>query len=177
MEKRRERRLSVDLGVTIIYQDSQIPGRVTNLSRLGAYAQIDREIPPGKDVDLALKLDDCAGSNPSLSGTIKCKARIFRCSQIEGAGPRQYYGLGLFFTHFLSEADKEELSHYLDFVKQKEAEAIQRGIKRWKKKKKINQNKKQPDNHTDTAKLLEQVLKRLKEISRQLQTQKRNETF
>lgn len=166
IEKRRERRVRANLPIKIIYRKKfQILGRTENISMLGTYLEIDRKIPLGIDVEITLEIPTYI-KDLSLTGEAHCKGNIFRCNLVRESASKKYYGVGIFFTDFLAPADRDKLSKYINFLIQREKQAIQKDFKRWQDKR---QAKKQ-DPHIQTLHLLKQILARLEELSQLLKS-------
>jgi hypothetical protein len=179
IEKRKERRRKVNLPIRIIFRNKpQIIGQIGNISRLGAYVEIDKDIPVGSDIDIIFEIPIYT-KDLSLTGEVRCEGNIFRSNLVREFRSKKYYGMGIFFTNFAEQLDRDKLSKYIDFLILKEDEDIQAGIKRWREKrvmdKKDKQNRKMQLNQegyqTETLSLLNQILIRLEEISRLLQSQ------
>lgn len=179
IEKRKERRIRVNLPIKIVYQRDQIVmAQTENISRLGAYVEITKKIPLGADIEITLEIPPYA-KDPSLSGEVKCQGNIFRCSLTREIAAKKYYGIGIFFTRFLHGAAREKLSKYIDSLISNEDKTVKEGIKRWRKKRKVARETKrlekpslnQKEYQKQTLALLEQVLTRLEEISRLLEPQ------
>ena len=180
IEKRKERRIKVALPIKIIRQNNvEAVGTTENISRLGAYLKTDKEIPLGTDIDVILEIPVYT-QDLSLGGTINCRGNIFRCKLTRESESKKYYGIGIFFTHFLKPIDREKLSKYIDFLILKDEQDIREGLKHWqgkrdaiKKTAGASKAKFEPeDHHLETVNLLQQILSRLEEISRLLQAQK-----
>lgn len=178
-EKRKERRIKVNLPIRIIYRNNpQIIGTIGNISRLGAYAEIDKDIPVGEGIDITFQIPVYT-KDVSLTGEVRCEGNIFRSNLAREFRSKKYYGMGIFFTNFMKQLDRDKLSKYIDSLVLKEDQDIQAGIKRWREKramdKKDKQTKKtqlnQEDYQAETTSLLNQILIRLEEISRLLQSQ------
>lgn len=168
IEKRKGRRIRVSLPIKIAYQHNRsIIANTENISMLGTYIEIDRQIPLGTNLDISLNIPAYT-KNLSLTGEARCQGNIFRCNPARESGAEKYYGIGIFFTNFLNEADKGKLSRYLDFLAAKEEKNIKEGAKHLQEKRKTAQAPSQ----TQTFDLLKQILKRLDEISRFLKSQK-----
>lgn len=179
IEKRRERRIKVSLPASIIYKNNpEILGRIENISRLGAYVEIDRKIPMGSDIDITFKIPIYT-KDLSLTGEVKCKGNMFRFHLAREFNSKKYYGIGVFFTSFLKQVDRDKLSEYIDFLILREEREIRAGIKLWREKRGITRKNKQNkqiqigknDYQTEIFTLLRKILIRLEEISSLLQSQ------
>ncbi len=134
IEKRRERRLKVRLPVRITYpQGGTIFTHTENISRLGTYVEIDREIPLGVHLDMVIDIPAYT-SALSLTGELRCWGDVFRCNLIGEIDSNKIYGVGIFFTDFFSPQDRDKLSKYIDFLILKEQEDIKQAIQRWRGK-------------------------------------------
>ena len=135
IEKRKERRIKVNLSIRITYQDSlEIVGKTENISRLGTYVELDKDIPLGSDIDVTLEISRYC-QDLSLTGTVQCKGNIFRCNLVRESATQKYYGIGIFFTDFLNETDRDKLSKFIDFLILNEDKSIREGVKHWQTKK------------------------------------------
>jgi len=180
IEKRKERRIKAHLSIKIVYRDIEINSETENISRLGAYVEIDKELPLGSGVNIILEIP-AYKEDLSLSGKIKCKATIFRSHLARELNYKKYYGTGIFFTDFYKPAYKNKLSDYIDFLILQEEQGIKEDLKHWKKKRTVAKNMieaqkikiKQDDYQTESIDLLKQVLARLEEIRRLLKSQKK----
>jgi hypothetical protein len=175
IEKRKERRIKVNLPIKIRYKGSQVHGEAENLSRLGCYVKIEKEIPIGIDISIILDIPVYA-ADTLLSGNLNCKGNIFRCNALEENESGKRYGIGIFFTEFSSQADAEKLSQYIDYLLLSENKKIQTGLSRWKDKrylaKAANQKKtakaKEDAFQKEVIFLLREVLSRLEELNTRL---------
>lgn len=179
IDKRKERRIKVNLSIKLAYQNNrQVRAATENISRLGTYVEIGRKIPPGTSLDITLEIP-VYGEDPSLAGEAKCKGDVFRCNLIKEDESKKYYGIGIFFTDFPQETDRDKLSQYIDFLIRQEDKSIKAGAKRWHKKREMAKRTprarqvKQDNYQTGSAKLLKQALSRLEEIYRLLKSQDR----
>jgi hypothetical protein len=133
-EKRRERRLKVSLPIKISYRGGpEVYSQTENISRLGTYAEIEQQIPLGAHLDITIEIPAYTNDS-SLAGNIKCRGDVFRCNLIREIESKRIYGLGIFFTDFPDEQDRNKLSKYVDFLILKEQEDIKQGIQRWRRK-------------------------------------------
>ncbi len=170
IEKRKERRIKIALPIKIIYQGDESSGFTGNISRLGAYAEIDRELPIGADADAILEVPPYT-KDASLVGKIKCRCNIFRVNFIREVRGKKYHGLGIFFTGFTGQGDKERLSRYLDHLIAQEEKQIKKGAKLWREKREMKKIDKISAegrdigvDNSDIVSLLKQILSRLEEI-------------
>jgi hypothetical protein len=178
IEKRKERRIKVSLPIKIIYKNNiKILGNTENISRLGAYVEVDKEIPAGMDVDINLEIPAYT-EDLSLTGAVRCKGNIFRCNLTKESEPKKYYGIGVFFTNFLKQIDRDKLSRYIDFLILQEEKGVREGIRRLRDKRDKTQKTKQSskiqlkqeDYQREALNLLEQILSRSEETLRLLQS-------
>ena len=178
-EKRKERRIKVSLPIKILFQNKEIAGKTNNLSRLGAYIEIGEEIPLGTALDITLAIP-AYSRDLSLSGEIRCKGSIFRCSLVREENSRKYYGTGIFFTEFTTPADRDKLSRYIGFLILMEEKGVKEGVREWKQKREQVKAKKHPKDSkaehdkqcAEILSLLKEALARLDEISDLLKSKK-----
>jgi hypothetical protein len=131
-EKRRERRLKVRLPIAINYPDNPpISSQTENISRLGTYVEVEQEIPMGVHLDITIEIPAYTNAL-SLTGEVKCRGDVFRCNLAREVESKKIYGLGIFFTTFLSDEDRDKLSKYIDFLILKEQEDIKQAVQRWR---------------------------------------------
>jgi hypothetical protein len=131
IEKRGEKRIKIDLPIRISYRDNQeVSGKTENISRLGTYCEIDKEIPVGTDINIALEIP-IYSEDIASSGKLRCKGRIFRCNLIRES---DLYGIGIFFVIFPKRDDFDKLSRYIDFLILKQDTNINQAITQWKDK-------------------------------------------
>ncbi|MBM3255549.1 MAG: PilZ domain-containing protein [Candidatus Omnitrophica bacterium] len=172
IEKRKEKRIRVKLPIKISYGDIKITGETENISRLGAYVETTKEIPLGAGLEIGLSIP-IYGKDSSLAGGIRCKGSVFRSSLTREEGPVKYYGLGIFFTDFLQQADRNKLSSYIDFLVLKEEEGAREGLNRWRQKRNVVKKPQSTEqgNTVECLSLLKQILSRLEELYRQAKLQ------
>ncbi|MFH1578447.1 MAG: PilZ domain-containing protein [Candidatus Omnitrophota bacterium] len=136
VERRREKRLKVELPVSLSYLDNPlIYARTQNISRLGSYIEIEQDIPLGVKLDITIEIP-AYSNDQSLIGSLKCQVDVFRCSLLREAQPGKVYGLGVFFTVFSEPQDQNKLSKYIDFLIVKEQEDVKRAMQSWREKRK-----------------------------------------
>lgn len=160
MEKRKEHRIKARLPIKISFPGQEIKGRTSNLSRLGAYVEINKEVPPGTALDITLTIPNYA-RDLSLSGEVKCTGSVFRCGLESEENSRKYYGIGIFFTGFVSTEDRDKLSRYIDFLILEEEKGIKKGVREWEQKRaRAGQDK----YDAEILKLLRETHRKLDEI-------------
>ncbi len=132
-ERRREKRINARLPIRISYPDSPpIYIQTEDISRKGIYAEIERQIPLGVRLDIAIEIPTYT-NELSLIGGVRCRGDVFRCNLIREVESKRFYGLGVLFTDFSDEKDKNKLLKYIDFLILKEQD-IKQAIKRWSKR-------------------------------------------
>ncbi len=117
----------------------EVYSQTENISRLGTYVEIEREIPLGVHLDMTMEIPAYTNDS-SLVGNIKCRGDVFRCNFIREAESKKFFGLGIFFTGFPDEQDRNKLSKYIDFLIFKEQEDIKQGLQRWRRKRRKRQS-------------------------------------
>lgn len=175
-ERRKEHRLRANLPIKIVCQDNaEIIGRTENISRLGTYVEIDRQIPVGERVDLTIEIP-VYGQDISFSGQVDCKGSVFRSGLAKQFQKDRLYGTGIFFTFFNSKEAKEKLSRYMDFLASKEEQDIKEGLRRRKEKEKLKGYEEkivhQQGPQQESLNLLKEIVSRLEEIRRLLTSEK-----
>ena len=172
IEKRKERRIKVRLPIKMFYQSIEAAGETENISRLGAYIETAKDIPLGSELVIELSVP-AYGKDASLAGKVRCKGSVFRSSLLREEDTIKYYGLGIFFTDFLQQSDRNKLSKYIDFLILEEKQGIKEGLKRWRQKRSVAK-KSQATGQVKVDEcllLLKQVLSRLEEIYRLVKSQ------
>jgi hypothetical protein len=170
IEKRKERRIKIALPIKIIYQRSELEGFTGNVSRLGTYAEIQKELPVGAEVEVVLTIA-AAGEDSPGRGQIRCMGNVFRAGLARELNGKRYYGLGIFFTGFPEETDRKRLSGYIDYLIFREEKAVKDGVKQWRRKKKMRRSDKvsagtrpRALKDSDVIGILNEILSRLDEI-------------
>ena len=111
--RRRGRRVTVSLPITLSAADKSFQGTTHNISLLGAMAELTQPVPLGTAVTSHVGLPD--------GTSVEAKGLVVRCEQL---GPTGRYGVGLFFNAF-REGSEEPLSRWIEGIldqQQKEAE-------------------------------------------------------
>jgi hypothetical protein len=169
-DKRKEHRLKATIPIKLVTsRRRELIGQTGNISRLGAYVELEKEVPVGEDVDVTLEIP-AYQDDVSLAGEVRCTGNIFRCSIVHESSAARFYGTGIFFTGFASPRDREKLSAYVDFLIAREEQEIKEGVRRRKDKetseKKIRQS---ADEQAHQAAFQKQTLALLKDISSRLE--------
>jgi len=177
-ENRKEHRFKAVLPIRIIYAGNEISGCTDNLSRLGTYAEIDREIPTGENVDVILVLP-AYSQNSFLTEEVKCKGNIFRSVFLRQTPTNKYYGVGIFFVDFSGQEHREKLSDFVEHLILKEEQEIKGGLKRRKEKDQAQKLVKHSEEfyaleeefRKESLNMLYKISSQLEEISRLLQAE------
>lgn len=130
-ESRRGRRVATTLPVTLICGNEQFSTQTENVSLLGTYLRVDKEVPVGTPATTTLDLPVGAGEK------VQCQGIIVRC---EALGPG-LFGLGVFFNEFLGDGEAK-LSTLIDRILQKELEEAERYFKERERLRKERMKKK-----------------------------------
>jgi hypothetical protein len=167
-ERRKEHRLRANLPIKIVSQNGvEIIGRTENISRLGTYVEIDKEIPVGERVDLTVEIPGY-DQDISFSGQVECKGSVFRSGLSRQFQKNRIYGIGIFFTFFNDREAKEKLSRYIDFLSSKEEQDIKEGLRRRKERERLKESEEmrfwQEEFQQESLKLLKEIIARLEEI-------------
>lgn len=152
------------LPVRISYRGSQIAGETENISRLGAYVETSRSIPLGAEFTITLTLPP-EDVDSKAAAEINCKASVFRSGLLRQEGEDKYYGLGVFFTSFPQQSDRDRLSSYMDFLTQQEERYLKEGLKQLKERR-ASSEKAQAAWQADCAKCLEALKKILEKLEK-----------
>jgi hypothetical protein len=180
-ERRKERRLKANIPIKITGKNNlEIFTRTENISFLGAYIEVDRQILPGTDVEVVLEIPHYS-EDLSLAGEVKCKGDVFRCSLVRESTVVKYYGVGVFFTDFYLSEDRDRLHGYIDFLIENEEQDINEGLRRLRYRREAhrlarNTEQKVPGQEEFQGKsleLLNHIVSRLEEIERLLQSLKK----
>ena len=89
----------------------------------------------GKKLEIVIEIPDYANDS-SLAGQIKCRGDVFRCDLSKIVESKRIYGLGIFFTAFYDEGDRNKLAKYIDYLILKEEDKIKKATKLWEEKRK-----------------------------------------
>jgi hypothetical protein len=167
-ERRKEHRLRSNLPIKIVCQNGgEIIGRTENISRLGTYVEVDKEILVGERVDLTIEIP-VFDPDISFSGQVECKGSVFRSGLSRQLQKNRIYGIGIFFTFFNNREEKEKLSRYIDFLASKEEQDIKEGLRRRKEKERLKGSEEmmfvQQEFQQESLKLLKEIVARLEEI-------------
>ena len=113
-ESRHGRRVRATLPALFAYGGEQLSTRTENVSLLGTYVHLEKEIAVGTPVTVTLDL-------PEGGGSVQCQGIVVRC---EGVGP-VLNGIGIFFNQFLGDGEAK-LDHLIDELLKKQNEEAQR---------------------------------------------------
>jgi hypothetical protein len=133
-EKRKEHRLKANIPVKLSFgNNDELVARTENISRLGTYVELPREVPAGKNIVITLELPAYT-QDASLIGDVSCSGTVFRSNRVRLIDGSERWGTGIFFTDFQSLSDRQKVSFYVDHLIAKEEEEIKEGLKRRKAK-------------------------------------------
>ena len=180
-EKRKEHRLRANMPITIVWgKEKALRGRTENISRLGSFVELDKQIPAGQIVGIILELPAYT-QDISLTGRVTCSGTVFRSIPLREIDGVPVYGLGIFFTDFANSSDKDKISAYVDHLLAAEEQGIKDGLKRRKEKasahlgaaEKKNLIARQDEFQKEALGLLQQISSRLDAIERKLNSKKK----
>jgi len=168
-EKRKEHRFRADLPVRVFYRTAELLSSTENISRLGTYAQFNREIPVGEELDVTLVVPAYT-RDPALTGEVRCRGSVFRSTVLRQTPTDTSWGTGIFFTAFDGARDKEKLSAYIDHLTRQEEQEIKEGLRRRREKDQVRHlqqlDGKQDEFQKETITLLRQISARLAKLER-----------
>jgi hypothetical protein len=175
-EKRKEHRLRANMPIKLAWEKEKgLLGTTGNISRLGTYVELDRQIPSGQAVELILELPAYT-HDISLIGDVSCSGTVFRSSPLRQSENEQRFGLGIFFTDFASPRDKDKISAYVDHLIRMEEQDIKEGLRRRKDREESHEGgrrkegsaRRQEDFQNEALALLKQISSRLDALARSL---------
>ena len=106
-ERRRHRRVAVDIPITIALTDGSVEGRIRDLSRAGVCFFLDRPIPEMTMLGMQLTLPREDGAPPA---SLRGSGVVVRCMRLS---PRlAHYEIAV----FLSAIGAEDLAHLERFI-------------------------------------------------------------
>jgi len=146
LERRRQRRVRVQLPVRIDYNNNEVLALTKNISMLGTCLDMDKQILPGTRVTLSLDIPKYTDDN-KLLGEIKGEGAVVRCDSSDLAQKQNEplnYELAIFFSNFLPPGE-EKLLNYLDYMSKKEEQEVRQWVQQYRsriKKKKLEIAKK-----------------------------------
>ncbi|MCQ9208700.1 MAG: PilZ domain-containing protein [Omnitrophica bacterium] len=115
-ERRRRRRIDVAIPIEIAYNKEKVAAQTKNVSILGTYIEIDKEIPTGTSLEIKIKIP--ATTNADIKNRqINCQGFAFRSHHL--GLTKSQYGTGIFFRAFLKNGEGD-LSRYIDYVLKQE---------------------------------------------------------
>ena len=113
-ESRRGRRVAVTLSAHLICGDQELSCQTENVSLLGTYVQVARELPISTPAKMTLDL-------PYNMGAVQCQGVVVRCENLRPS----VYGLGVFFNEFLEDGEAK-LEKLIDELLRKQTEEAER---------------------------------------------------
>jgi hypothetical protein len=180
LEKRKERRMRVRVPVELTLGGSSVVGgEIVNISRLGAFVEVERTIDMGSIVTLAFALPDSKDKSQGV-WQITCTGEVFRSHFLRQSHGGSGCGVGIFFTGFSRSEDKIRLSSYIDYLIEDEDKRIEESRAMWKNKRQTLRARKRggsrkqtkDDLQTEIRDLLYQIILQLDELSGSLKPKK-----
>ena len=117
-ETRRGRRIGVALPAQLVCGEVQLSTHTENVSLLGAYVQVDKEIPVGTAAQVTLELPS---GRDAKGGSVQCSGVVVRCENLRPG----LFGLGIFFKEFFGDGEAR-LDTLIDEYLRKETEEAKR---------------------------------------------------
>lgn len=114
-ERRRRKRIDVALALTIGYNEGKITAKTKNISLLGTYIEINKEIPVGTKLNIEIDIPLRGPEKSIRSGQANSEGVVFRSKPLISLQGKSSYGTGIFFRSF-SQKDERMLANYIDYV-------------------------------------------------------------
>lgn len=114
-EKRRRKRIDVALALTIEYNEEKIQAATKNISLLGTFIEINREIPAGTKLNIRIKLPPKDPGKSGRSREVRSEGVVFRSGPLISLQGERLYGTGIFFRSFWRGSERT-LADYIDYV-------------------------------------------------------------
>lgn len=130
LERRRGKRVKVQLPVRIDFNDSQGMASTNNVSLLGTCVNMDKQILPGTRVAVSLDIPKYT-EDENLTGEVRGEGAVIRCEPSQQEGQAAGYELGIFFSSFLP-AGEEKLSNYLDYAAKQEEQEVRKWVEQYR---------------------------------------------
>ncbi len=111
---RRGRRVNVTMPAQLSVGGEVISTQTENISFLGTYVKVGKEIPVGTQADVMLTLPPGPGG-----GSVQCDGVVVRCENLEPG----FFGLGIFFKQILGEGETRLGRLIDDYLRRQNEEA------------------------------------------------------
>lgn len=115
-ESRRGRRVRVILPARLVCGAETLSSQTENISLLGTYVEVGKEIPAGTPATVTLDLPPSNGG-----GSVQCQGIVVRCESLRPG----VFGLGIFFNQFLGDGETR-LDQLIDELLKKQNEEARR---------------------------------------------------
>jgi len=180
-EKRKEHRLRANIPVILSWgKEKGLQGRTENISRLGAFVELNKQVPAGATVGITLAIPAYT-QDISLAGNASCSGTVFRSSPLGEIDGAPLYGVGVFFTDFAGPRDKDKISAFVDHLIREEERGIREGLRRRKEKetvhlaarRKESAAARQEDFQKEALTLLKEIARRLDDLGRTFNARKK----
>lgn len=133
-ESRRGRRIGIALPALLVCGNEQLTTQTENVSLLGTYVQVNREVPVGTPVRVTL---DLSSQPAGGGGNVECEGVVVRCENTQPG----FYGLGLFFKQILGDGETR-LGALIDELLRRQNEEAERYFKERERLRKERMKKK-----------------------------------
>ncbi len=121
-EKRRRKRIDVALALIVEYNQGEIRAETKNISLLGTYIELNKEIPPGAKLNIKITLPPQGSGQSGRNRQVCCEGVAFRSGPLIPLQGKRLYGTGIFFRAF-SPGSEKSLADYIDYVLRREKKA------------------------------------------------------
>ena len=133
-ESRRGRRVAITLPVLVVCGNEQFSTQTENVSLLGTYVRVAKEVPVGTPATTTL---DLPAEGVGRGERVQCQGVIVRCENLSPG----LFGLGVFFNQFLGEGEAK-LGTLIDALLEKQTEEAERYFKERERLRKERMKKK-----------------------------------
>jgi hypothetical protein len=177
-DKRKEHRFRATVPLRVQYGKREFLSTTENISRLGTYAEFNKEIAAGETVDVTLTIPSYT-QDTFQTGEVRCKGSVFRSTFLRESAGGKYYGIGIFFTVFAQDGDRQKLSQFIDYLTVKEEQDVKEGLRRRREKEETEKiarhseelHSKETEFQKESLRLLRHISSQLEELQRTMQAE------
>jgi len=130
LERRRQKRIKVQLPVRMNFNNAEGLASTKNISLLGACLNMNRQVLPGTRVALSFEIPKYI-DNDNLVGEVRGEGAVVRCDPDDAQSQTSGYELGVFFSNFLPPGE-DKLTQYLDHVAKEEEKQIRQWVEQYR---------------------------------------------